>query len=73
MGVFESVRLVCPHCGGETEKQSAASHSIHRTYEPSEAPADILAGVEGWTECDDCGEDFYVAVSTNLTISKHMP
>ena len=61
MGVFDSVNVPCPNCGGGVEFQSKAGECYCNWYTLDTAPAEILRDiVNGPQRCRQCG--FWVAL-----------
>lgn len=56
MGMFDSVIVPCPACGGEVEFQSKAGECRLRRYHVSSVPMGIAADLNNTSEKCDCGE-----------------
>ena len=56
MGMYDEVMVVCPHCGNNIEMQSRSGKCTLHRYSSSNAPYDVLKGLEGDSfYCDSCG------------------
>lgn len=63
MGCFDSVWFKCPGCLEKVEVQSKAGDCALRSYEPLNAPTEILTDIAGRPiDCDHCGKALTVAV-----------
>ena len=58
MGMFDSVYVTCPKCGGSVEFQSKAGECLCINYAQGQVPAIIAADLDGDSEfCRLCGEE----------------
>lgn len=62
MGVYDTVMVPCPKCGGKYECQSKSGDCTLMTYELEEAPAEVLYDVNHHAPyyCPNCNIKFGV-------------
>lgn len=61
MGMYDSVIVDCPDCGGELEYQTKNGPCDLREYSINNCPMDIAQGVDGdTTRCGECGKKFTI-------------
>lgn len=64
MGMFDSVDIICPHCGKETECQTKSGPCMLRRYTLDNAPISVAAGIVGQNWCDQCKQPFVIELTT---------
>jgi DNA-directed RNA polymerase subunit RPC12/RpoP len=67
MGMFNTVKIDCPHCGEETEEQSkGGSCSLKRTKLEDAEVSDIMS-VSNWPrECYNCRGKYIVRAKVSV-------
>lgn len=62
MGVYDSVKLLCPKCHVAYYAQSKGGDCIMKTYTINTAPQDVMSDVNRHApfECEECGSYFRV-------------
>ena len=69
MGMFDSVMVRCPICSGKIEFQSKAGACVLAEFDPTEAPEEIVADLDGEREvCRNCGHEIWLEKVTAPTL-----
>jgi hypothetical protein len=63
--MFDTVYVVCPKCGEESDIQSKAGPCMLERYTVADAPASVLGDLDG--ETLDCNCGLAIAVQTLVT------
>lgn len=71
MGMFDSVMIPCPKCGGQQEAQSKSGPCLLGFFPLESAPSDVMEDVNRHAPftCSACGAQFKVVVSERATVS----
>lgn len=60
MGLFDTVNVICPHCGEKNDLQSKAGECFMMHYDFENAPVGILDDLTGPHQCTGCQHEFLI-------------
>ncbi len=64
MGMFDTINLICPHCGSPTGIQTKSGICQLNVWWLDDAPLNAVRGIQGQSECKGCGQKFHVGLQT---------
>jgi DNA-directed RNA polymerase subunit RPC12/RpoP len=67
MGMFDTVIIKCPNCGGDYEEQIKSGPCLLKVYNFENAPNYLKYGVVGDYTCYHCKSEFQVREKTKPT------
>lgn len=78
MGMFDTIRVTCPHCNQVTEEQYKAFDCTLQVIDLDQPiPSRIAAWLEGVWKCSECRNKFYVNAGLptfiKVGVSKEVP
>ncbi len=64
MGMYDTLTVICPHCGHLVEFQSKAGECTLANYSLETVPIDIANDLKGDYEiCSNCDTEVYAAIA----------